>query len=295
MNFNNGKLKILQLTDIHYENGADGDIKTLDLIDRMIKSENPDLIFMTGDIITNLDDPHREKLADGALKVITKTETPWCFVFGNHDREDICDAKALYKTLIKLPGCIQPMDSGVVPGEANFSLEIRDGSGKLKWLLVGIDSNMYNALDMVEGYGYIQYEQITWFREMIDDYEKREGKDFACLVFMHIPLPEYNDAFEKGEVKGEKNEDICCPDINSGFFTTLLEKGHTKGVFAGHDHINDFDARYYGIRLVYGRATGYSTYSMEGYKHGGRVIIIDESNLNDFESYQVLEDGTIVR
>ena len=37
-------------------------------------------------------------------------------------------------------------------------------------------------------------------------------------------------------------------------------KENTLGVFAGHNHNNDFRGRYLGIDLFYGRKTGYGGY-----------------------------------
>lgn len=70
---------------------------------------------------------------------------------------------------------------------------------------------------------------------------------------MHIALPEYNEVWDTRICYGDKREEVCAPKINSGFFTAMLETGHTKAVFVGHDHINDYIGDLYGILLGYGR------------------------------------------
>jgi hypothetical protein len=74
-------------------------------------------------------------------------------------------------------------------------------------------------------------------------------------MFYHIPLPEINDAWEKGEKiydKGEKRENCCPPDYNSGFFDKIKSLGSTSAMFFGHDHINNFEADYQGVKFCYG-------------------------------------------
>ena len=39
-------------------------------------------------------------------------------------------------------------------------------------------------------------------------------------------------------------------------FANMLECGDVMGVFAGHDHVNDYIATLYNIALGYGRASG---------------------------------------
>ncbi len=41
------------------------------------------------------------------------------------------------------------------------------------------------------------------------------------------------------------------------------------GTFVGHDHVNDFVGDLYGIRLCYGRATGFNTYGRQGFTRRG--------------------------
>ena len=47
-----GKVRILQLTDLHFLNGVNvPDKKTFDLAQRLIDATNPDLIVLTGDVV----------------------------------------------------------------------------------------------------------------------------------------------------------------------------------------------------------------------------------------------------
>ena len=73
----------------------------------------------------------------------------------------------------------------------------------------------------------------------------------------------------------------------------MLEMGDVKGVFVGHDHINDYYGDLYGIKLCYGRGTGFNTYGKENFLHGARIIRLKE-NEQEFESWLRLEDGSVM-
>ena len=299
----NGKFKILQLTDVHYTEDKEPDHRSVALIRRIIREEQPDFIILTGDTVYG---PDNLKNIGKALEPVTESGIPWSYTFGNHDTEEGVGYEELMAVITQLPGCrmYHAKDSGT--GYGNHYLEVQNAKNMTKWVLFGMDSGSYNPIKEVGGYGYVDGSQISWYRQVIKALEQREedkevtkdgGKEvaFAALTFMHIPLPEYNTVWDTQVCYGEKREEICAPLLNSGFFTAMLEAGHTKGVFAGHDHINDYMGSLYGIILGYGRATGYNTYSQEGYLHGARVIVLDENNTETFETYQRLEDGSILQ
>lgn len=66
-----------------------------------------------------------------------------------------------------------------------------------------------------------------------------------------------------------------------------------RGTFVGHDHINDYWGELHGIRLCYGRATGYNTYGKEGFPRGARIIQLTEGEA-DFQTWLRLDDGSVV-
>jgi hypothetical protein len=73
-------------------------------------------------------------------------------------------------------------------------------------------------------------------------------------------------------------------------FAAMHEMGDVMGVFVGHDHVNDFIGDLHGIRLAYGRATGYNTYGRQGMARGARVIRLVEGE-QDFTTWLRLEGG----
>jgi hypothetical protein len=90
-----------------------------------------------------------------------------------------------------------------------------------------------------------------------------------------------------------KYEEICPPFVNSGFFSALHEAGDVMGTFVGHDHVNDFIGDLYGIRLAYGRATGYNTYGRAGMARGARVIRLTQG-VRAFRTWLHLAGGEVI-
>ena len=82
-------------------------------------------------------------------------------------------------------------------------------------------------------------------------------------------------------IVGERNEDECPGPFNSGMFNAILERGDVKGVFVGHDHVNDYYGNYYGVLLGYAPGTGFGAYGLPGADRnrmrGGRVSELTEA------------------
>jgi hypothetical protein len=111
-------------------------------------------------------------------------------------------------------------------------------------------------------------------------------------MFFHIPLIEYGEAWalkDSEEVEyyyGDKREDECPSDINFGFFDVICDLDSTRGIFVGHDHINDYSIEYEGVRLTYGLKTGYGSYDNDGLR-GGTLITLSQS---EFTVEQIFQD-----
>ncbi|WMJ86681.1 metallophosphoesterase family protein [Anaerocolumna sp. MB42-C2] len=287
----NGTFKILQFTDIHYSNDNELDHGTTKLMEQILKAEKPDFIMITGDTVYG---PDNISLLSKALLPVTDAGVPWSFTFGNHDTEEGAGYDKLFDAFTRLSNCAAFNADDSISGMGNHYLEVKDWEDNTKWLLFGIDSGAYNQLPQVEGYDYVKDSQIHWYKKVVQEFEKK-ADNFSALVFMHIALPEYNEVWDTRICYGDKREEVCAPKINSGFFTAMLETGHTKAVFVGHDHINDYIGDLYGILLGYGRATGYNTYGQEGYLRGARIIVLNENNTESFQTYIRLEDGIVLQ
>ena len=282
-----GKLRILQLTDLHWENGSRKDLATLSLVKRLLAEEKPDLVALTGDTVYG--EKNKEQLAR-ILEPIAECGAPFAYVFGNHDTEWGASKEELFEIISAYPNSL--MEKGTVSGVGNYAVRVEDQTGRSPWVLYFLDSQQYNPNPEIGGYGYIFRDQIDWYQQVNRALKEKE-EDFSALAFFHIALPEYNEVWEREVCRGHKWEEVCCPRQNTGMFSAMLEEGNMKGVFVGHDHVNDYMGSLYGVKLCFGRGTGYNTYGRGGFAHGARVIEISSRDTSDFVTWLHLDDGSI--
>jgi hypothetical protein len=136
--------------------------------------------------------------------------------------------------------------------------------------------------------------QIAWYINTSEKLEKKNNRKIPSLMFFHIPLQEFRTMYENGarhEVTGERNEDECPGPFNSGLFAAMLERGDVKGVFVGHDHVNNYVGNYFGIMLGYSASAGFGTYGLGGTDNhrlrGARVFTLNEDNPDTIETHMV--------
>jgi len=147
----------------------------------------------------------------------------------------------------------------------------------------------------VEGDGWFHFSQINWYLKKSKEFTlANDGTPLPALAFFHIPLPEYTQAWNNkiSPPFGVKNEDECSPDINTGMFSAMLERGDVMGTFVGHDHINDYIGVYYNIALAFGRVTKILCNTEEDPLAGGRIIVLREGE-RKFETWIRNMDGNV--
>ncbi|MEI8311383.1 MAG: metallophosphoesterase family protein [Verrucomicrobiota bacterium] len=281
----NGRFKIVQLTDIHWVEGSRHEERLLRIIGSILDAEKPDLVVLTGDIVHS-----PTGSLDGCRKVtapMIERGIPWAGVLGNHDDEGDATRQEIASCLESLPRSLTKRGPAGLGACGNYAIDIcKAGSDEAAARLYFLDSNTYSPLKSrgVDGYAWITHEQIQWFKSVVPPHP------LPSLVFFHIPLPEYGEAWKTGVAAGRKGEDICSPRVNSGFFTALLEAGSVLGTFVGHDHSNDFAAMLHGICLTCGRSVGLDTYG--DLERGARVIELAEGMM-DFVSWIREESGNV--
>lgn len=288
-----GCFKIVQFTDIHWQNGGSADQKSAALMETIIQTETPDLIVLTGDILSGGGCDDAIASMRQIIHLLEKCETPWTAVFGNHDDEGTANRNELMLVMQESDFSFLEPGPEDISGVGNFVLNVYRSDGDIPAaLLYFIDSGSYAPTD-IGGYDWIKRDQIEWYLDQSAKITEMVGAQLPALAFFHIPIPEYHEVWDFHSCYGAKYEDICAPKVNTGFFAALHEAGDVIGTFVGHDHINDFWGDLYGIRLCYGRATGYNTYGKDGFPRGARVIEFKEGERR-FDTWLHLDNGTIV-
>lgn len=286
-----GKFKIVQFTDVHFKYGNPASDVALERMNQVLDAEQPDLVIFTGDVIyaAPADSGMRK-----ALEPVAKRKLPFVVTFGNHDNEQGMTREQLYDIIREIPGNLLPdRDTSLSP---DYVLAVKSSVKPEKdaAVLYCMDSHSYSPLEDVKGYAWFTFDQINWYRQQSAVYkEKNGGQPVPALAFFHIPLPEYNEAAreENAILRGTRMEEACAPKVNTGMFAAMKESGDIMGIFAGHDHDNDYAVMWKNILLAYGRYTGGNTV----YNHlpnGARIIVLDEGQ-RMFTTWIRQKDGVV--
>lgn len=223
-----------------------------------------------------------------------------------------------------------------VDGYSNTVINVKNSDGLITQSLYSFDTHSYvdgDYFGLFWKYDNIHENQLEWYRSNVEKYNRHNlnviEKKFAdnkdemvekygivkSLAFFHVPATEYLDAWNGYVEAGYQNtEDITYHygTVGEGgsliyhglyedeLFETMQELGSTKGMFCGHDHLNNFSIDYKGIRLTYGYSIDYLAYSgiyKLGSQRGCTMITVTPEGDFDCvaenyyqEKYQTLND-----
>jgi hypothetical protein len=313
-------LKILQFTDLHWSMWTDL-TKESQYLSGLVKKTSPDVIMITGDSFSSAN----ATTVDTLWSLVDSWKIPWAFVYGNHDESGTYDPAfpariALSHSFEKGGYCLyQEVDGDNVYGDSNFVINLTDGT-KTIWQLYGIDSNSLRFNGLYYDYDVIHKDQIYWYKDEVNLAKANNGGVVVpSLAFFHIPLwqTEYayrlsNNESSKGTLissGGVMTESVYSQaplDLNgtrtypgyedTGLFNVVETLGATKGLFYGHDHINDFYAVYHddtwtgaandGVLLAYGVKTGNGLYYNEKMIGGALITIHADGTFVPATDYQ---------
>lgn len=305
VSFNNGRLRILHITDTHL--GKDNAEMSLCLIEQALDREKPDIVVMTGDNVSA--DNDKEALLERTrrlMNVFQKRSIPLAATFGNHDSESGLVTRQELMALYNEYSCSHSVDEGdIMEGCGTYNVPVLASNGdEVKFNLWIFDSGDY---DEDGKYANVTEEKIDWYKEKSAEYEKMYGKKVYSLAFQHIIVPEVYEALKKVKhgtpytYKGIYDHDgyyrfdpkrqnfgllremPCCGAINHGQFDALVERGDCLGIFTGHDHTNAFGVRYKGIDIVNSLSTRYQDDCFST-QYGYRVIDVDEKDTSKYTS-----------
>lgn len=260
------ELKVLQLTDVHYDQNNDKKEATLQMIAELIERNAPDVIALTGDWTSATE--NTQEMACAVFDTVEKAGVPWAPVFGNHDREGELDSYQYADIFATYPNCLFRAGFSNIKGVGNYVVAVKEGSadGNIVSALIMTDSHT-SVKRGVEKYMPLGKNQVAWYRWVIKGLNARYAEQgmtgaMPTLCFLHIPLPEYVKAYKKTDytpdrLLGSNQEKVCCPDKNAGLFEAMTELKSTKGVFCGHDHGNTSACLYKGVVLAYGVESGW--------------------------------------
>ena len=272
-----GKFTVLHLTDFHEWLGVEGEgllnvarcdgLKPLleDFIVSSLDSVDPDLVVLGGDNVFPLSfwyDIGENSISLATYRAIAEVfearSQYWTLTFGNHDSEsfmnktDFLDALEEYSFFIGgtesdkwYDAKIFPAaESDAIPGAddyaGNFSIPIYDNSGtQILYNVFILDTGSY-VLSASAPYLSITEEQTEWYLERSLSLEADSGSVVPAVMFTHIPFIEMREAYEEyGAADGSIVSGFSLSDTRSPIFEALLERGDVRGIFFGHEHVED--------------------------------------------------------
>ncbi len=306
------KFKIMQIADTQEIPAVSPD--TLSLINNALDREKPDLVIFTGDQIKGYSKKFKkdpaiiESTIDTLVEPIAKRNIPFMVTYGNHDAQCGVDNRGQYKFYAKYDNFISgdlrnADDVGTTDIQIHSSTE-----DKPVFELYIIDSHG-KAKDGA-GYAPVDKEQIEWYISRREQLKAENGDYLPSLVFQHIPVLEFFDVIKKVP-KGTKGavpaygaheneyfvlndetiaeggfmlESPASPDVNTGEFEAMSEKGDVLGIYVGHDHNNSFVVKYKGVDLGYTQGAGFNVYG-PGENRGVRIFELNETAPREYKTY----------
>ena len=306
------KFKIMQIADTQEIPAESPD--TLSLINNALDREKPDLVIFTGDQIKGYSKKFKkdpviiESTIDILVEPIAKRNIPFMVTYGNHDAQCGVDNRGQYKFYAKYDNFISgDLRNADDVGTADIQI-YSSTEDKPVFELYIIDSHG-KAKDGA-GYAPVDKEQIGWYVSRREQLKAENGDYLPSLVFQHIPVPEFFDVIKKVP-KGTKGavpaygaheneffvlndetiaeggfmlESPASPDVNTGEFEAMSEKGDVLGIYVGHDHNNSFVVKYKGVDLGYTQGAGFNVYG-PGENRGVRIFELDETAPREYKTH----------
>lgn len=287
-----GDFKVLHITDVHIGGGVlsvEQDKKAINAVAAMITAEKPDLVIATGDISFavpwsgTIDNSYAHRYF---IRLMENLGVYWTVTFGNHDSEvyDLYGRGAVADMYDNpsLKYCLFDKGPENIFGECNHAITVRNSKGLITQSLIMMDTNSYtdeDPLGIFWIYDNIHEDQIDWYKTTVESHNAH-NKEISSeadtlvksLLFIHIPLMEVREAVygyleESDEVShlggkiGESEPYVYCSTDEEQMFETILELGSTKGIFYGHDHLNNIVLEYEGVTISYGYSIDYFAYA----------------------------------
>lgn len=247
-------------------------------MDKLIRRTKPDLITLTGD---NAFDPFAYlRLID----FLERYSVPWAPVMGNADHTGLVSEFWADYRMSHAKHCLFRCGPKGM-GDGNYIINITE-NGRPVHTLFMMDSH-HEETQQKGSYDHFTSEQLRWYEWAVKGIAAENGATVPSSVYMHIPVPEYRDAWESIHDRETGNlipefasapfckvhENYGFPLFNNGFFALCKKLGSTKNMLCGHDHKNCFSIPYDGITLTYAMKTGYGCY-WERETNGGTTLTI---------------------
>lgn len=305
-----GRFKICCFSDLHQT--ANYDPRTLASMHGIIEREQPDLVLLGGDLWNEVPEATVEQLReflDIFSAPMESRSIPWAHVFGNHDHDILMDRRFMQSVFESYPHCVSGHTKESVDGVSNFLLPIRSSDDSCVTFAVwGLDThNLSDRLKLRNGvnlrsahpapnlpYGtshwdFVHFNQLRWYYDTSEALEAYNGAPVDALMLMHAPILEFGICMknpERTSLEGNALETLYSGSLNSGLFSTVLQRGDVRAIVSGHMHDNNFAADYCGIKLCFDGAIGFRG-TKEDERRCARIFEINEQSTDKIQTHLV--------
>lgn len=317
-----GKFKVIQLADLHFstgvgkcrdlfpkdaakssENDCEADPRTLEFIHKVLDTEKPDYVVLTGDQIFGETSPDSETAMLKVVSPLIARKIPYSMVMGNHDDEGGSLSRHDLMTMVsELPYSLTQLGPPEISGYGNYVQQVlgpKSDNPALTFYFLDSHSQSPNP-KVNPGYAWIEPDQLDWVQK---EYQQlKPGQDsyshiHMSMAFFHIPIPEY---VSKKPFIGNAREPVTASRYNTGARDVLAKIG-VSVVSVGHDHVNDYcmfhdkvdeaTGKESSVWLCFGGATGEGGYGgYGGYERRIRVFELD-TQAASIQSYKLLHEN----
>ena len=251
---------IVQWTDLHVGLQSDTN-EVFNLLTKQVENSRllfgeTDLLILTGDTFMGAD----KKQVRDTFRFIDSLEIPFAFTYGNHDLHSSYSKYYIQDTIMKCKNAlfIDYKDDDLT-GMTNYFIDLVSND-KTEYRIYIIDSNSYHADMFSLDYDVIHEDQIKHMENIASTYGK-----VPSLAFFHIPFYEFDVAYNlylKDEIKGSGTHDepVSYPYKKTDAYQRMKDI-NVKGMFVGHDHVNDTTLDYHDTILSYGLKSTHEIYS----------------------------------
>ncbi len=264
-------------------------------IKSLVAQTNPDMIFITGDMVYGSFDDNGSTFTY-FCELMESFKIPWAPIFGNHDNESAMGVLWQCDKLEACPHCL--FRRGSVSGNGNYSVGI------------AIADRLIRVMHMIDSNGCVSDdENVISEKNIFDDQIElvntnsqliKNKFDYPVPSFLayHIPTVEFETAArEKGYITDNSlffniGVDVLQKDCDFGYcneaidgiptkdnFQRMLKDANVDGVFVGHNHDINTCISHNGIRWVFGLKTGQYDYHSTG-QLGGTLVTLSGSEFD---------------
>jgi hypothetical protein len=258
-----GKLTILQVTDIHWRDGGADDMKSLSLLRKLVDSEKPEVVIFTGDLVYGKKCPRPKEGLDRIIGVPIERKIPWSFTPGNHDGDGPLTKAEYVAYLRSKPLCLMNGARVCPDGVSHLIPVYRGGSAVPQAGLFLFDTlgTVWKSNRHITA--VISRAQVEW-------YEKESG--LSAVAFMHKPTAEFFDNDTYRTISGSLRVVLPYDKTESDLIRAFIRKKTMRGAFCGHLHINNLLIDAGGVTLGFTRTAGYGAYGLPWVPRGARVV-----------------------